>query len=131
MKSKVSELVGNFKSSLQRKITVEKNLLGVVAQKLEQLKKKSDSTFSSTNYMMLLLAFSFGITVALRAFSKECPIITDQTLVEYGGMSFLILAIIILASGGKIESDTVGPLLGTVAGYIFGRSIGSRSGSNS
>ena len=76
--------------------------------------------------MMLLLAFTFGLTVILRKFNDEFSIITDQTLVEYGGMSFLILAVIILASGDKIQSDTVGPLLGTIAGYIFGRSVATR-----
>ena len=38
-------------------------------------------------------------------------------------MSFLILAVIILASADRITSATVGPLLGTIAGYIFGRSV--------
>lgn len=93
---------------------------------LDTIESQETGILESTTYMMYLLAFSFGLTVCMRTLRNEKPIITDQTLVEYGGMSFLILAIIILASGGRIESATVGPLLGTIAGYIFGKSI-SRS----
>src|SRR6266496_279254 len=102
--------------------------LETIAKKIEEVKKKGASTFDSTNYMMLLLAFSFGITVILRSARNDLPIITDQTLVEYGGMSFLILAVIILASGDKINANTVGPLLGTIAGYIFGKSVALQAG---
>lgn len=109
-------------TNLNNDVANGKKQLDLIARKIEDIKKRGESTFGSTNYMMLLLAFSFGLTVALRAYLRQ-SVITDQTLVEYGGMSFLILALIILASGDKIKSDTVGPLLGTIAGYIFGRSV--------
>lgn len=120
------EHISNAIATVEDAISAEKNNLKAIAVKLENVRKQSESTFSSTNYMMLLLAFSFGLTVLLRGLFRDFPVITDQTLVEYGGMSFLILAVIILASGGKISSDTVGPLLGTIAGYIFGRSVATR-----
>jgi len=76
--------------------------------------------------IVLLAVIVLGTVGARYGLAKErVPgnLIDDKTLIEYGGMSFLILAVIILSSGGKISTDTVGPLLGTIAGYIFGKSF--------
>lgn len=91
---------------------------------LRKIKGKQITTFESIFHMMVLLAFIFAITVFAKVIRPNSKIISDPTLVEYAGMSFLLLAVIILATGGSIEAQTVGPLLGTIAGYIFGKSVG-------
>lgn len=73
----------------------------------------------------LLLMF-----LALKIFSDDVAkeIIRRRSLIEVVGMSFMLITIIILGTGGKINTETLGTLLGTIAGYIFGR-IGADRGS--
>ena len=47
--------------------------------------------------------------------------IENRSLVEVMSMAFILLTIIILGTGGKIGNEALGALLGTIAGYIFGR----------
>ncbi len=49
--------------------------------------------------------------------------IKERTLVELVSMAFLLLTIIILGTGLKISGETLGTLLGTIAGYLFGRRL--------
>lgn len=71
--------------------------------------------------------------ISLRAFSDELTkaIIENRTLVEVVSMAFMLLTIIILGTGKKIGTETLGTLLGTIAGYIFGRRTGNTQGPNS
>ncbi len=46
-------------------------------------------------------------------------------------MAFMLITIIILGTGEKISEEHPGSLLGTVAGYIFGRMGNERDENNS
>ncbi|GAA4279306.1 coiled-coil domain-containing protein [Aquimarina mytili] len=48
-------------------------------------------------------------------------IIEKRSLVEVISMAFMLITIIILGTGDRIGNETLGTLLGTIAGYIFGR----------
>ena len=49
-------------------------------------------------------------------------ILGKRTLIEVVSISFILLTMIILGTGEKIEGETLGALLGTIAGYVFGKS---------
>jgi len=49
-------------------------------------------------------------------------ILSKRTLVEVVSISFILLTMIILGSGQIVKGETLGALLGTIAGYIFGKS---------
>ena len=49
-------------------------------------------------------------------------ILAKRTLIEIVSISFILLTMIILGTGQKIGGETLGALLGTIAGYIFGKS---------
>lgn len=55
-------------------------------------------------------------------------LVQERTMIEILSMGFLLLTIIILGTGQKIQGETLGALLGTIAGYIFGRKEGERRG---
>lgn len=50
-------------------------------------------------------------------------IVENRSLVEVVSMAFLLLTIIILGTGEKMPKEAIGTLLGSIAGYIFGRKI--------
>ncbi len=84
-------------------------------------RKALDQSLSIAIYLMigtLLLMF-----VLLRFFKSEeiKGLIEHRTLVEIVSIAFILLTIIILGTGEKIGTETLGTLLGTIAGYIFAR----------
>ena len=71
---------------------------------------------------MMIFAL-LGMFLSLRILPKEVAteLVKRRTLIEVVGMSFMLITIIILGTGEKINTETLGTLLGTIAGYIFGR----------
>jgi hypothetical protein len=65
--------------------------------------------------------------LSLRIFplSVQTALIDNRVLVEVVSMAFMLLTIIILATGNKLQTEALGTLLGTIAGYIFGRRMDS------
>ncbi|AGC47071.1 hypothetical protein MYSTI_05795 [Myxococcus stipitatus DSM 14675] len=100
---------------------IDKELLVREAKKTEV-----DSNLTLAIYGMVFVLFA--IYLATRWFSPEIQTIIFQqrTLVEMIGLAFLLLTIIILGTGQKIDPAVLGTLLGTVGGYIFGQQIQSR-----
>ncbi|QSQ14114.1 hypothetical protein [Myxococcus landrumensis] len=100
---------------------IDKELLVREAKKTEV-----DSNLTLAIYGMVFVLFA--IYLATRWFSIEIQTIIFQqrTLVEMIGLAFLLLTIIILGTGQKIDPAVLGTLLGTVGGYIFGQQIQSR-----
>lgn len=79
--------------------------------------------------MILALVVLF---ISLRFFPVEIAsrMIQDRSVVEVMSMAFILLTIIILGTGEKIGQETLGTLLGTIAGYIFGRKMGENARAN-
>ncbi|WP_257449624.1 hypothetical protein [Archangium lipolyticum] len=94
----------------------------------EQQKKRSDTdaTLSYTIWFMVLALVV--LFIATRTFSPDIQalIFQQRTLVEMIGMAFLLLTIIVLGTGEKIDRAVLGTLLGTVGGYIFGQQMRAR-----
>lgn len=74
-------------------------------------------------YMMIgaLLVLFLGIKFLSNDIAMK--IVENRSLVEVVSMAFLLLTIIILGTGEKMPKDAIGTLLGSIAGYIFGRKI--------
>lgn len=72
----------------------------------------------------LLLLF-----IGLRFFPADtaAKLIENRSLVEIMSMAFILLTIIILGTGDKLGKETLGTLLGTIAGYIFGQKMGAQT----
>lgn len=72
----------------------------------------------------LLLLF-----IGLRFFPADtaAKLIEHRSLVEIISMAFILLTIIILGTGDKLGKETLGTLLGTIAGYIFGQKMGAQT----
>ncbi len=71
-------------------------------------------------WMISALVLMFA---SLKLFSSEIAksLVENNSLVRVVSMAFLLLTVIILGAGNKLNPEGVGTLLGTVAGYIFGK----------
>lgn len=73
--------------------------------------------------IIIMVVVLLLLYLATLLFSPEVQqtIFHQRILVEMIGMAFLLLTIIILGTGEKIDRAVLGTLLGTVGGYIFGQ----------
>lgn len=121
-------------ASLQTSRKDTTSRLSVLNKALVNAQEGRANTFTSVGWMMVLLGLMFSMSVIARLAAVKLygpsieheSIINEQTLVEFGGMSFILLTIIILGSTDKLDRQALGALLGTIAGYIFGKSTFSR-----
>ncbi|MEW7291056.1 hypothetical protein [Aquimarina sp. 2304DJ70-9] len=74
------------------------------------------------NAVYLMIVALVVLFMGLYFFKVEIAgkIIEKRSLVEVISMAFMLITIIILGTGAKIGNETLGTLLGTIAGYIFG-----------
>ena len=96
---------------------------------IEKISSLKDITLNFNNRMYLTIA---GMIIAVvimylsLIFSNKCETVKDilakRTFVEVVSISFILLTMIILGTGELIKGETLGALLGTIAGYVFGKS---------
>ncbi|MEH8016267.1 hypothetical protein MN202_03380 [Rheinheimera muenzenbergensis] len=124
---KLSSLALELQKEVETREALNKKLLeelGEINQELEAKRTKQtiiDQGLIFAVYGMigvLLLMF-----LSLRLFHSDVALelVKRRALIEVVGMAFMLITIIILGTGGKINTETLGTLLGTIAGYIFGR----------
>lgn len=91
--------------------------------KLSSVSAATDKQLIVAVYMMIgaLLVLFLGIRFLSTDIAKL--IVENRSLVEVVSMAFLLLTIIILATGEKMPREAIGTLLGSIAGYIFGRKM--------
>jgi hypothetical protein len=90
--------------------------------------KQAAQTALDRGLLWAVYGMIFALTIlflSLRLFKLELAtqLVKDRSLVEMVSMAFILLTIIILGTGEKIGKETIGTLLGTIAGYIFARKI--------
>jgi hypothetical protein len=85
----------------------------------------TDKLINAVYFMIGSIAFLFIVLLVMsKLHSETCKLlIEERTLNEILSMGFLIVAIIVLGAGNKIQAETLGTLLGTIAGYLFGKKI--------
>jgi hypothetical protein len=110
--------------TLEEDISVLENELKEVALKIDDEKEKESEVnrnlIISVNMMIIaLVAMFFALKIIPPDVAKE--LVKRRTLTEVVGMAFMLITIIILGTAGRISTEILGTLLGTIAGYIFNR----------
>lgn len=103
--------------------------------KMEDDLDKAGETQGEINTLLVYAVYAMvlaivGLFFLLRLFPPELArsIVVERTMIELLSMGFLLLTVIILGTGKLIGAETLGALLGTIAGYIFGQKQGERRG---
>jgi hypothetical protein len=111
------------KKSADAKINDIDNLLSKLDDRLSSGAAATDKQLIIAVYMMICaLVFLFlGMKFIKDPLAEK--IIENRSLVEVISMAFLLLTIIILGTGEKMPKEAIGTLLGSIAGYIFGRKM--------
>jgi uncharacterized protein YukE len=106
----------------------ELRALGAALDLRQGQREKTDFNLSLAILFMIGALIILYVTTLFARQSTQAVIFQKRTLVEMIGMAFLLLTIIILGTGEKIEKSVLGTLLGTVGGYIFGQQISAGAG---
>jgi exonuclease VII small subunit len=103
--------------------------------KMEDTLDKAGEKQGEINTLLVYAVYAMvlaivGLFLLLRFFPAELArsIVVERTMIELLSMGFLLLTVIILGTGKLIGAETLGALLGTIAGYIFGQKQGERRG---
>ncbi|MFP2911249.1 hypothetical protein ACLESD_40735, partial [Pyxidicoccus sp. 3LFB2] len=93
-----------------------------VAMDARQVQKfETDGRLTWAIIIMVVVLLLLYLATLLFKPEVQQTIFNQRILVEMIGMAFLLLTIIILGTGEKIDRAVLGTLLGTVGGYIFGQ----------
>ena len=118
---------------LENKKMEKENLrtqLGQKAAELANIRRDEAAKESTVNKLLIyavygMIAVLVSLFLGLRIFPEEVAkrLIEKRSLVEVVGMAFMLITIIILSTGDRLSPEILGTLLGTIAGYVFGRGI--------
>lgn len=101
---------------------VEKQL-GELDDRLSSGSASLDFQLIIAVYMMIFALLALFLGVRFLPQQTADKVIESRSLVEVVSMAFLLLTIIILGTGEKMPKEAIGTLLGSIAGYIFGRKM--------
>jgi hypothetical protein len=115
------------------KLEGELKQLGAALDLRDDKQERTDFHLSIAILFMIGALIVLYVATLFARQSTQAVIFQKRTLVEMIGMAFLLLTIIILGTGEKIDKSVLGTLLGTVGGYIFGQqfSAGTENGRRS
>lgn len=128
-------IVAHEKKLIDKKSLLDQRLSQIDAQykeaQLAASKAKDLSSSYGTWSVNLMIVGIISILFILLNISRSDPRIADKlierrTLVEILSMGFLLLAVIILGTSKNISGESLGTLLGTIAGYVFGKQMSER-----
>lgn len=103
--------------------------LGRVGESLRHQNEQRDALDKGLVWAIYGMIFALLLLfIGLRFFPADTAskLIEHRSLVEIISMAFILLTIIILGTGDKLGKETLGTLLGTIAGYIFGQKMGAQ-----
>jgi len=117
-------------AATEREIAATKSRSEEIDRRLIELDERLSTGTAATDkqlivavYLMIGALLVLFLGVKLLAPEIAMKIIENRSLVEVVSMAFLLLTIIILGTGEKMPKEAIGTLLGSIAGYIFGRKI--------
>ncbi len=148
----ISSSIDKFSASLDKSNDIKTDiataitqLLSVIPTSITGLKKQADDidkaltdidiklgvNAASTDRQLIVAVYCMigalvilFISVRFQNTEIAGKIIENRSLVEVISMAFLLLTIIILGTGEKMPKEAIGTVLGSIAGYIFGRRSG-------
>lgn len=97
------------------------NKLSAALDARQVQKFETDGRLTWAIIIMVVVLLLLYLATLLFKPEVQQTIFHQRILVEMIGMAFLLLTIIILGTGEKIDRAVLGTLLGTVGGYIFGQ----------
>jgi hypothetical protein len=124
---KAQDALSKRETELQELVN-ELKRLGTALDSHKANREKTDFHLSIAILFMIGALIILYVATLFASQSTQSFIFQKRTLVEMIGMAFLLLTIIILGTGEKIERSVLGTLLGTVGGYIFGQQISAGNG---
>jgi hypothetical protein len=103
--------------SQQAERTANEGLVKLDAGQQAALVKKGELDKSLVTAVYFMIGSIVLIFLSLRIFPEKLAgsIITERTMIELLSMGFLLLTVIILATGEQLAKEAVGTLLGTIA----------------
>ena len=131
---KINECFANEKQSKQKTLSSDQKRL---ADLDAQMKAGQQAQLSINDKLIYTVYAVIGAVISLFFLLRLLPlelakiIIETRTLFETVSLAFLVVTLIILGIGQKINAETLGTLLGTIAGYIFGKQSNKPSPPNS
>jgi len=125
----LNNLATRFKTevdSRQAKVAEIDKQIGEVDQSLQEKKDQQGALDRSLVWAVYGMIGALTLLfLSLKFFNSDVAgkVVENRSLVEVMSMAFMLLTIIILGTGNKIGQETLGTLLGTIAGYIFGKKM--------
>ncbi|USX15320.1 hypothetical protein NHH88_05905 [Oxalobacteraceae bacterium OTU3CAMAD1] len=134
---KQDEAVEAAKNTLQQLADASVREATIVRQRIEEIDKligeldtKLSTGTAATDKQLIFAVYLMIVALlilflGIRFLDKELAttVIENRSLVEVISMAFLLLTVIILGTGEKMPREAIGTLLGSIAGYIFGRKM--------
>lgn len=137
LKKQKSDYLAILLQRVESEISNRQTQIKANDEKLANLDKALAEKQTSQNALDQSLVYSIWgmiaaltvLFISLRFFPEAIALrmIQDRSVVEVMSMAFILLTIIILGTGDRIGKEALGTLLGTIAGYIFGRKMGESS----
>lgn len=137
LKKQKSDYLSILLQRIESEISTRQTQIKANEEKLANLDKALAEKQTSQNALDQSLVYSIWgmiaaltvLFISLRFFPEAIALrmIQDRSVVEVMSMAFILLTIIILGTGDRIGKEALGTLLGTIAGYIFGRKMGESS----
>jgi len=127
--SKVSEM-GRTRSDVTEKAKSLVQLLEkrreIVEKKLSKLVTKADLTANIYWVIALIGAFSIGAILAVKLFSDgiQTEWVASGQVIQFVTVMILLSVIMALGLAGVLNENTLGTLLGGIAGYVLAQGVG-------
>lgn len=111
--------------------SVRRDRQDIANQIQARAEKKEKQTVSVTGqmiYAVIMMICAIVLSFLALWIYKEplsLAVVRERTFVDLLSMGFLLVTVIVLGTGGFLDRQAIGTLLGTIAGYIFTRRLGT------
>lgn len=123
LRTRITESISKTTSEL----TSIESKLGESYRELDNIEQEAserqalDTKLTYAVYGMILAIVLMFASLKWFADDLSKQIIEKRVLIETLSMGFLLLTVIVLGTGRLLSGEALGAILGTIAGYIFGR----------
>lgn len=121
LQAQMQELDAQLRT-LEEKIVKNNAEIDDAARKIAAQSQINDGLIWAT-WGMVGALFALGLALMFARGQIATVIIENRTIVELISIGFLLVTVIILGVGDKLRGEALGALLGTIAGYVFGREM--------
>lgn len=135
LRGETSKIQAAFDAEIKKEqaaIDAVKRERQTVANQIQARTEKRESQKDTVNrtmiwaviMMIVAIVLSFA-ALALYKAPLSLAVVEERTFVDLLSMGFLLVTVIVLGTGQFLDKQAIGTLLGTIAGYIFTRRLGT------